>query len=153
MQNNSMTLHNYRRSLIFGALIGLGIGVAFAAGFFLRGLADPVTAQAAETNYRLLSEVQTLIDQHYLRQQPDEQQREYGAIRGMIATLNDKYTFFVDPPVAASESDVLAGTYGGVGLQLERSEDGKLVVYPFKDSPALQKGIQDGDQLISVNDK
>jgi carboxyl-terminal processing protease len=133
--------------------MGLGIGVAFAAGFFIRGLTDPVKAQAAENNYALLSEVQTLINQHYLRQQPDEQQREYGAIRGMIATLNDKYTFFVDPPVAASESDVLAGTYGGVGLQLERSEDGKLVVYPFKDSPALQKGIEDGDQLVAVNDK
>jgi carboxyl-terminal processing protease len=153
MQTRSLTLHNYRRSLIFGALIGFGIGVSFAAGFFIRGLADPVKAQASENNYPLLNEVQTLIDQHYLRQQPDEQQREYGAIRGMIATLNDKYTFFVDPPVAASESDVLAGTYGGVGLQLERSEEGKLVVYPFKDSPALQKGIEDGDELVAVNDK
>jgi carboxyl-terminal processing protease len=153
MQTRSLTLHNYRRSLIFGALIGLGIGISFAAGFFFRGLADPVKAQAGETNYSLLTEVQTLIDQHYLRPQPDEQQREYGAIRGMIATLNDKYTFFVDPPVAASESDVLAGTYGGVGLQVERSEQGTLVVYPFKDSPALQKGIEDGDQLVAVNDK
>jgi carboxyl-terminal processing protease len=153
MQTRSLTLHNYRRSLLFGALIGLGIGVSFAVGFFIRGFVDPVKAQAAENDYPLLAEVQTLIDQHYLREQPDVQQREYGAIRGMIATLNDKYTFFVDPPVAASESDVLAGTYGGVGLQLERSEEGKLVVYPFKDSPALQKGIEDGDELIAVNDK
>jgi carboxyl-terminal processing protease len=152
MQTRSQTLHNYKRSLIFGALIGFGIGVAFATGFFLRGLTEPIKAQAADGKYRLLNEVQTLIDQHYLRQQPNEQQREYGAIRGMIATLNDKYTFFVDPPVAASESDVLAGTYGGVGLQLERSEDAKLVVYPFKDSPALQKGIEEGDELIAVND-
>jgi carboxyl-terminal processing protease len=153
MQTRSMTLHNYRRSLIFGVLIGLGIGVAFAAGFLVRGFADPVKAQAAENNYALLNEVQTLIDQHYLRPQPDAQQREYGAIRGMLATLNDKYSFFVDPPVAASESDVLAGTYGGVGLQIERSEAGKLIVYPFKDSPAAQKGIEDGDELVTVNDK
>ncbi len=153
MQTRSLILHNYRRSLILGALIGLGIGVAFAAGFFIRGLTDPIKAQAAENNYGLLNEVQTLVDQHYLRQQPDEQQREYGAIRGMIATLNDKYTFFVDPPVAASESDVLAGTYGGIGLQLERSEEGKLIVNPFKDSPALQKGIEEGDELVAVNNK
>jgi len=153
MQTRSLILHNYRRSLILGALIGFGIGVAFAAGFFMRGLIAPGNAEAAEKNYGLLYEVQTLINQHYLRQQPDEQQREYGAIRGMIATLNDKYTFFVDPPVAASESDVLAGTYGGVGLQIERSENGKLIIYPFNDSPALQKGIEQGDELIAVNDK
>ena len=58
MQTRSLTLHNYRRSLIFGALIGLGVGISFAAGFFFRGLADPVTAQAGETNYPLLTEVQ-----------------------------------------------------------------------------------------------
>ncbi len=153
MQKRSNLLHNYRRSLIYGALVGLSIGFAFASGFLIRGLVDPETAQAAEGQYPLLDEVQTLINQHYLRQQPDAQQREYGAIRGMIATLNDKYTFFIDPPVAASESDVLAGTYGGVGLQIERSEEGKLVVYPFKDGPAVQKGIEEGDELISINNK
>lgn len=153
MQKRSSVLYNYKRSLIVGALIGIAIGVAFAAGFVLRGFVSLETAQAAEIHYALLDEVQTLINQHYLREQPNAQQREYGAIRGMIGTLNDKYTFFVDPPVAASESDVLAGTYGGVGLQLERSEDGKLVVYPFKDSPALQKGIEEGDELVAVNDK
>jgi carboxyl-terminal processing protease len=152
MQKRSTGFYNYRRSLLYGALIGLSIGIAFAAGFVIRGFVAPGAAQAAESQYALLGEVQTLINQHYLREQPAEKQREYGAIRGLIATLNDKYTFFIDPPVAASESDVLAGTYGGVGLQLERSEDGKLVVYPFKDSPALQKGIEDGDELVAVND-
>ncbi|MBI1277017.1 MAG: PDZ domain-containing protein [Anaerolineaceae bacterium] len=152
MQKRSNNLHNYKQSLLYGALVGVSIGIAFALGFIVRGVIAPATAQAAENQYPLLGEVQTLINDHYLRDQPDIKQREYGAIRGMIATLNDKYTFFVDPPVAASESDVLAGTYGGVGLQLERSEAGKLVVYPYKDSPALQKGIEDGDELIAVND-
>lgn len=153
MQKRSSILYNYRRSLIFGAVIGLSIGIAFASGFFVRGMITPSPAQAAEGQYALLNEVQSLLDQHYLRSQPNAQQREYGAIRGMIATLDDKYTFFVDPPVAASESDVLAGTYGGAGLQIERAEDGKLIVYPFQDSPALQKGIEAGDELVAVNNK
>ena len=153
MQTQSTIIHNYRRSLLFGALIGFCIGVAFVVGFFARGLVDPGKAQASDEKYSLLREVQTLIDQHYLRQQPDVQQREYGAIRGMIATLNDKYTFFVDPPVAKSESDVLAGTYGGIGIQLERAEDGRLIIYPFKESPVLQHGIEEGDVLVAINKK
>lgn len=152
MQKSSEFAPNYKRSLLYGALIGVVIGIAFASGFVVRGLAYPRQVQAAEGQYALLGEVQTLIDQHYLRDQPSPQQRLYGAIRGLVGTLNDKYTFFIDPPVAQSESDVLAGTYGGVGIQIERSEEGKLIIYPFKDSPVIAQGIEEGDELISVND-
>lgn len=151
MQKSFDAAHNYKRSLLYGALLGVAIGIAFAAGFVVRGAVDPLPAQAAENHYALLNEVQTLIDQHYLREQPSTQLRAYGAIRGLIGTLNDKYTFFVDPPVAQSESDVLAGTYGGIGIQVERSETGKLIIYPFKDSPVLQQGITEGDELIAIN--
>lgn len=152
MQKSSEFAHNYKRSLLYGALIGVFIGVAFASGFVVRGLVYPIAVQASDNQYTLLGEVQTLIDQHYLREQPSPQQRVYGAVRGLISTLNDKYTFFIDPPVAQSESDVLAGTYGGVGIQIERSEEGKLIIYPFKDSPVLAKGIEEGDELISINE-
>ncbi|MCA0453034.1 MAG: hypothetical protein LCI00_03560 [Chloroflexi bacterium] len=152
MQKRSDFAHHYKRSLLFGALIGVIIGVAFTAGFIVRGIVYPTQVQAAsDTQFSLLGEVQTLIDQHYLREQPSQQQRIYGAVRGLVSTLNDKYTFFIDPPVAQSESDVLAGTYGGVGIQVERSEEGKLIVYPFKDSPVLEKGIEEGDELIAIN--
>lgn len=152
MQKSSEFAHNYRRSLLYGAAIGVLIGVAFATGFALRGLITLPEVKATEDPYGLLVEVQTLIDQHYLREQPTQEERVYGAIRGLVSTLNDKYTFFVDPPVAQSESDVLAGTYGGIGVQIKRSEQGKLILYPFKDSPAIEKGIVEGDELIQVNE-
>jgi carboxyl-terminal processing protease len=76
---------------------------------------------------------------------------EYGAIRGYLAQLNDPYTFFVDPPVAQSESEVLAGQYGGIGVQVTRNEQGEFVLYPFRDGPAAAAGIKDGDVLVAVN--
>ena len=69
----------------------------------------------------------------------------------MLAVLNDRYTFLVDPPVAQSESDVLAGTYGGIGVQVRRSEKGDLTLYPFIDSPTQAAGIEDGDILLAIN--
>src|SRR5215475_14134010 len=126
MQEFPHQVRRYRRSLIQGILVGLGIGLVFVGGFLFRGYVDSgsvaVVAQApSSTDYPLLDEVQTLLDQHYLRQQPTEQEREYAAIRGVIAALNDRFTFFVEPPVAQSESDVLAGTYGGIGVQVQRT--------------------------------
>src|SRR6185369_1447479 len=150
--------NSYKRSILLGALTGLGIALVFAAGFFFHDLIGPRAAMAVQTTgtdangYQLLNEVQNLLDRNYLRDQPSQTERAYGAIRGMLATLNDHYTFFVDPPVAQSESDVLAGTYGGVGVQIKRNEQGDLILYPYPDSPAISAGVEDGDILLAINE-
>jgi carboxyl-terminal processing protease len=155
MQGFFRQISYYRQSILFGVLLGIGVGVIFAAGYLLRGVVDSravlASADSGSEGYPLLDEVQTLLDQHYLRQQPSPKEREYAAIRGVLSSLNDRFTFFVEPPVAQSESDVLAGTYGGIGVLIERSEKGDLVIHPFADSPAAAAGIQDGDILKAVN--
>lgn len=144
-------------ALAVGVVIGLSAALTFGAGFLFRDLMGLVTPTAfalsanEEHEYPLLQEVQTLLDQHYLREQPDYTQRQYAAIRGVLATLEDRYTFFIDPPVAQSESDALAGTYGGIGVQVTRNEAGQFVMFPFDDSPAKAAGIQDGDILVGIN--
>ncbi|MEO1443067.1 MAG: PDZ domain-containing protein, partial [Chloroflexota bacterium] len=146
---------NLARSIIWGITFGISLMLSFALGFLTRefvgisAFASPLGT--ASQGYPLLDEVQTLIDTVYLRDQPTFEERQYGAVRGMLGTLEDRYTFFVDPPVAQSESDVLAGTYGGIGVQVQRSEAGELILFPFEDSPALEAGIQDGDVLLAVD--
>ena len=139
-----------------GVVIGAALVATFLVGFFVRdGLVPvvpgPVLADPPE-RYPLLAEVQRLLETHYLRELPGQDELEYAAIRGMIGALNDPYTFFVDPPVAQSESDVLAGQYGGIGVQVQHAADGHFVLYPFPDGPAAQAGIEDGDILLAIDD-
>ncbi len=143
----------YRRSILLGLLLGVVMAAVFAGGFLFRDVLDRRINAAAVTSgeYVLLSEVQRLLDRHYLREQPDFSLRQYAAVRGMLGTLGDRFTFFIDPPVAASESDALAGTYGGIGVDIIRSEQGEIVLYPFENSPAAQAGIAGGDVLLMVN--
>src|SRR5262249_14895390 len=147
-----------------GVLLGLLLSGFFLAGFLFRGAIPAVIAspalqstQGAVTSvpgqYPLLTEVQGLLNQYYFHDQPAQKQLEYGEIRGLLATIGDKYTFFIDPPVASSESQVLAGQYGGIGVQVQRNESGNFVLYPFRDSPAAKAGVQDGDILLQVNGK
>ncbi|MBE0689375.1 MAG: PDZ domain-containing protein, partial [Anaerolineae bacterium] len=155
-QNTFVQRREIGRSILIGSLIGLGIAVVFAAGFLTRDLLGGplrVAAQAgaATEDYPLLMEVQGLIDQHFLHQQPPFEERQAAAVRGMLSTLADRYTFLVDPPVARSESDVLAGAYGGIGVQLQRNEAGEIYMYPFDGSPAALAGIKTGDILLAVN--
>jgi carboxyl-terminal processing protease len=144
------------RSILLGLGLGLLLALVFAAGFLLsdqlhvQALAAPVLAQEGG-RYDLLDEVQALIDHFYVREQPDYRARQYAAIRGMLASLDDPYTFFIEPSTAASESDVLAGTYGGIGVQVVRGGPGELVVYPFADGPAAAAGVEPDDRLIAVN--
>lgn len=135
-----------------GLLAGVILSAVFAAGFLIRGQV-PVTAQEkADQPFALLGEVKALIESNYLRELPPDNTMEYGAIRGYLAELNDPYTFFNDPPVTQSESDVLAGQYGGIGVQVKLNEKGQFVLYPFRDGPAAQAGVQDGDILQAIND-
>ena len=143
------------RSILTGAVAGIILAISFMGGFYARGLfpSQPQVSSipVESAGYPLLDEVQSLIDQIYLREQPDYIQRQYAAVRGMLGTLEDPNTFFIDPPVARSEADVLAGTYGGIGVLVNRNEEGEFVLYPFTDSPAQMAGIQDGAILVAIN--
>ncbi|MCC6803899.1 MAG: S41 family peptidase [Anaerolineae bacterium] len=142
----------FRRSLLIGVAIGLVLALVFAAGFFARDFITLAPGIAApRDSYPLLDEVQGLLDRHFLREQPPQDVREYAAIRGVLSALNDRFTFFIEPPVAASESDALAGTYGGIGVQIKRNQNGDIELYPYDDSPAQKAGIANGDILLAVN--
>ena len=134
------TAHSSRNlgySVVIGLLVGLGAALMFAAGFFFRDIVAPsvssvlASSPGSPDDYSLLNEVQGLLDAQYLREQPDLTTRQYAAVRAVLSTLDDRYTFFIDPPVAQSESDALAGTYGGIGVQVHRNEAGQFVLYPF----------------------
>ncbi|MCA9887363.1 MAG: hypothetical protein KC546_03285 [Anaerolineae bacterium] len=144
-----------KQSVMFGAFIGLLLALAFAFGFVTNDLlalnTSASTLAADEQPYTLLSETESILERVYLRELPSESTRAYGAIRGMLDTLQDKNTFFIEPPVAQSEAHVLAGTYGGIGVQIQLSESGDLLLFPFDESPAKAAGIEAGDQLIAVN--
>jgi carboxyl-terminal processing protease len=152
----SNTPSDYLRPILTGALAGMALAIAFVAGFYFRGIvAKPTefvnTVPPDQVGYPLVDEVQLLLDQIFLREQPDYATRQYGAIRGLLGTLDERNTFFIEPPVAQSEADVLAGTYGGIGVFLRLNEMGDYILQPFPASPAYEIGIREGAILVAIN--
>jgi len=147
----------YRKSIMIGVWIGIGFALAFGSGFLVSSFTLPITRDggsnlSAANDYPLLSEVQKLVEGVYLRELPEPSIMEYSAIRGMLEKLGDPTTFFIEPPVAQSEAHALAGTYGGIGVQVKRVESGEFAIYPFDDSPAFEAGFRDEDILMTIND-
>ncbi len=80
-----------------------------------------------------------------------DQDRVWGAIQGMTASLDDPYTIFFPPAANSDFKSQIAGNFEGVGMEVG-NKDGKLVVVaPIKDSPAEKAGVKAGDFIFSID--
>lgn len=152
MSANGSRKSRLARAAVRGMLTGAVISGVFLAGFLLRGQVPAAADDEGDRpEFPLLVEVKELLEDNYLRPLPEERVMEYAAVRGYLGELSDPYTFFIDPPVAQNESDVLAGQYGGIGVQVQRSEQGDIVLYPFPEGPAARAGVENGAILVAVD--
>ncbi|MBN2305665.1 MAG: S41 family peptidase [Anaerolineae bacterium] len=153
MKPGLTTKQRWLDAIARGVLTGAALSVAFLIGFVVRGHFQVTAQEHDNSQFPLLQEVGGLLEAHYLRELPPERELEYAAIRGYLGALSDPYTFFIDPPVTQNESEVLAGQYGGIGVQVRHNEQGLFVLYPFRDGPAAAAGIRDGDILLTIDDQ
>ena len=92
------------------------------------------------------------VEQKYVdKKKLDPQRMLYGAIKGMVATLNDPYTFFLTPDENKETKNDLDGKFEGIGAQLGLKDNRIIVIAPLKNSPAMRAGILAGDYVIAVD--
>ncbi|RME82905.1 MAG: S41 family peptidase [Caldilineae bacterium] len=114
------------------------------------------TRDTAKTNdpsddLSLYREAWQILEEDFYGEVPSETERNYGAIRGSVETLQDPYTYFIEPEPAGREEEQLQGRFGGIGAYLELREDGRIRLIPMIDRPAALAGIEEGDILVAVD--
>jgi len=133
-------------------LIGLLLEAAFFAGILL---APQVTGflrgQGSGGHESLLVEAWGVAQDLFYGKLPTEQERTYGAVRGMMESFKDPYTVFIEPPQTELQSQQLSGKFGGIGANVRRENDGRIVLSPFPDRPAAQAGVKEGDVLVKID--
>jgi carboxyl-terminal processing protease len=77
----------------------------------------------------------------------------YGAIRDMVAALNDDHSSYLSPAEAKEEDDLERGNADYVGIGILSSPEGKSVrvIYVFPNSPAEKAGITRRDRIVAVD--
>ncbi|WP_456153943.1 S41 family peptidase [Rossellomorea oryzaecorticis] len=74
-----------------------------------------------------------------------------GAIQGMLKTLNDPYSVYMNAETASQFNDALDSSFEGIGAEVTMM-DGKLVIVaPFKNSPAEEAGLKPNDRIVKID--
>ena len=75
----------------------------------------------------------------------------YGAIKGMVASLEDPHTYFLTPEENKQSKDDLEGKFEGIGAQLGLKDNRVVIIAPLKNSPAEKAGARAGDYITHVD--
>jgi carboxyl-terminal processing protease len=106
---------------------------------------DSTTYKQLELFARVLSYVQN----NYV-EKVDDKQLIYGAIKGMLDTL-DPHTVFMPPDVFKEMKIDTSGEFGGLGLDIAKKGDVLVVVTPVDDTPAARAGVRAGDEILAID--
>lgn len=82
-----------------------------------------------------------------------DQDRVYGAISGLVGSLNDPYSVFFSPDEAKMFQDDIAGNFSGVGMEVGIKDKILTVIAPLKDTPAYKANIKPGDKILKIDTK
>jgi carboxyl-terminal processing protease len=83
----------------------------------------------------------------------NDQEKVWGAIRGLTASLGDPYTVFFPPEETKMFQDDINGNFGGVGMEIGVHNQALTVIAPLKGTPAERAGIRSGDKILMVDGK
>jgi carboxyl-terminal processing protease len=129
--------------------------LTFSAGYFVGRQPDavPVSAQTEDRDalFAPFWEVYDLVNSRYI-DPLDQQQLMIGAINGMLESIGDENTNYMDPETYARWNESLSGSFEGIGATVEKDEvtGGMRIIRPLDNSPAEASGLLPGDIIMEV---
>ncbi|MBU2577463.1 S41 family peptidase [Patescibacteria group bacterium] len=162
-----LTLKQIRRiiiGLIFLVLAG-GVGYFFGKREVTVTAGTPIPQihiqriipldKQAKADFDLFWQVWDRIEESYLdKGKIDYNKMVYGAISGMVSSLEDPYTVFLPPTDNEDAKADLRGDFEGVGIQIGYNKEQMVaVIAPLSGTPAEAAGIKAGDVITRIIDE
>ena len=133
--------------VIISLIIGLSIGglLNISKGTTEKNGVSDKYLQEFINNYEFI------LNNYY--EEIDKEALINSAISGMMDSLNDPYSMYIDEAETNNFTITLEGSYEGIGVQiLKDDETGYMIITAvFKNSPASESGLKVGDKIISID--
>ena len=100
---------------------------------------------------KLFSEALNEIQKKYVEEK-DSKELIYGAIRGMMSTL-DPHSTFLSPEDFRELEVETSGIFSGIGIEITLKDGILTVVSPIEGTPADKAGLLPGDKILQIEEK
>src|SRR6266568_5117307 len=94
----------------------------------------------------LFTDVLAIVKKSYV-EEVDTKKLIYGAINGMLASL-DPHSSFMSPETYKEMKIDTKGAFGGLGIEITVKDGMLTVISPIEDTPAFKAGIKSGDLIL-----
>ncbi|MCC2631451.1 MAG: ctpA [Patescibacteria group bacterium] len=156
----------FGRRVLLLALVCLMVLGSLALGFYVGRYNQVITSSIPsyitspfganndhkKTDLSLFWQAWNAIDQKYYGQ-IDDAKRIDGAIAGMVASLEDPYTVYMEPSASESFLSDLEGEFSGIGAELNVKDGQLVIVAALEGTPAEKAGLKGQDVILEVDGK
>ena len=92
-----------------------------------------------------------IVHNQYIDQPVDDLALMRGAISGMLDSLGDQHTSYMDPDQYMQSNMPLDGEYEGIGAWVDTTSEYLTIISPMPNSPAEKAGLLPGDEVIMID--
>ncbi|GGC82874.1 peptidase S41 [Thalassobacillus devorans] len=104
----------------------------------------------ASGDMKKVEQAYNVIKENYVEEVDDKQLME-GAIQGMLETLDDPYSVYMDKETMEQFDQSIESSFEGIGAEVSMVDGKVTIVGPIKGSPAEEAGLKPNDQILAVD--
>ena len=104
-----------------------------------------------ETLFAPFWEAWDIVHREFVDQPVDDMVLMRGAIRGLLDSLGDEHTGYMDPEEYSQANIPLEGEYEGIGAWVDTEAQFLTIIAPMPNSPAERAGLHPGDEIVGVD--
>jgi carboxyl-terminal processing protease len=151
------------KKAMFWGLVAALLAAVFVVGIYLgytnrpavqkvTDLFNKETAMSPQMDFAPFWTAWNMVESKYVaRSGLDHQKMVWGAIEGMVKSLDDPYSVFFPPQETEIFKTSVKGQFSGVGFEIGIRDNTITVITPLKDTPAYRAGIKAGDKILKIN--
>ncbi|PKM91374.1 S41 family peptidase [Candidatus Falkowbacteria bacterium HGW-Falkowbacteria-1] len=80
-----------------------------------------------------------------------DKQMFYGSLKGLVNSIDDPYSEFMDPKSTKEFEDDMSGSFEGIGAEIGIKDGTLTVIAPLDGTPAYNAGLMAGDKILEIN--